>query len=181
MAAASAAASTAAPVAGRVATSAAAPGLPQDAATEWWQYPDMPIEYLQTNPKKPNSSAHAKFEKYKHATTVAEARAAGAVNADCKHDWEHKYVTIRDREDAENVAMGDVARNPSGLTPETKRTRLEQVRAKLEKSSPLTSPARRFDFVRLAVCWLCWRRWWCHCANAHGLRHCGRRRRGLSA
>ena len=51
------------------------------------------VQWVQANPKKPGSSAHARYEKYKTATTLASARFAGATSADIAYDKKHGFMS----------------------------------------------------------------------------------------
>ena len=48
------------------------------------------------NPKRKGSKAHARYEAYETATTVAEALELGATKADLKYDSEHEFVSFAD-------------------------------------------------------------------------------------
>ena len=50
------------------------------------------IQYMLPNPKVPGSSAHARYDKYCIATTLAEARALGALSKDIQFDRQKGYI-----------------------------------------------------------------------------------------
>ena len=50
-----------------------------------------PIEYDQTNFKRPGSSGHERYEKYKKAKTIKEALELGAFRGDIKYDWQRGF------------------------------------------------------------------------------------------
>ena len=50
------------------------------------------IQYTLPNPKAPGSSAHARYDKYCIATTLAEARALGALSKDIQYDRQKGYI-----------------------------------------------------------------------------------------
>ena len=50
------------------------------------------IQYTLPNPKVPGSSAHARYDKYCIATTLAEARALGALSKDIQFDRQKGYI-----------------------------------------------------------------------------------------
>jgi len=52
---------------------------------------DEPIKYAE-NPKRPGTSAHARYEKYKHAKTIAEALRCGAAKGDIDHDFKSGFL-----------------------------------------------------------------------------------------
>ncbi|CAE7288125.1 unnamed protein product, partial [Symbiodinium necroappetens] len=52
---------------------------------------DEPIKYAE-NPKRPGTSAHARYEKYKHAKTIAEALKCGAAKGDIDHDFKNGFL-----------------------------------------------------------------------------------------
>ena len=53
---------------------------------------DVTIAVRQENPKRPGSQSHARYEKYKAATTLSEFRSLGGSAADFKYDSAHGYV-----------------------------------------------------------------------------------------
>ena len=55
---------------------------------------DVAIVVRQTNPKRPGSQSHARYERYKEATTRDEYRALGGSAADFDFDLAHGYVTV---------------------------------------------------------------------------------------
>lgn len=52
------------------------------------------VQYQQSNPKLPGCQAHARYERYKRAKTVAEARKLGAWNIDFIYDYNWGYLTV---------------------------------------------------------------------------------------
>ena len=57
---------------------------------------DLPIAFQAENPKLPGSKVHAAYERYKAATTVAEARSLGASRSMIKYDIDKGYATVDD-------------------------------------------------------------------------------------
>jgi len=53
------------------------------------------ISYVE-NPKKSGSKSFERYEGYKHASTVAEARRLGASNSDIMHDWQKGFLKTLD-------------------------------------------------------------------------------------
>eukprot|EP00929_Paragymnodinium_shiwhaense_P033020 TRINITY_DN18214_c0_g1_i1.p1 TRINITY_DN18214_c0_g1~~TRINITY_DN18214_c0_g1_i1.p1 ORF type:complete len:708 (+),score=189.41 TRINITY_DN18214_c0_g1_i1:88-2211(+) len=54
------------------------------------------IEFVQTNPKRRGTAAYERYDKYKHAKTVREALAAGAIQGDFKNDHSKSYLRVAD-------------------------------------------------------------------------------------
>jgi hypothetical protein len=57
-------------------------------------YPETKIKYVDSNPKRKNSAAHDRFQKYMKAKTVAEFEKLGGTRADLKYDHAKEFVTI---------------------------------------------------------------------------------------
>lgn len=53
---------------------------------------DDPIEFVKPNPKRPNTQAHDRYEKYINAKTVNEALRTGAVKPDIEHDFKRGFL-----------------------------------------------------------------------------------------
>ena len=54
---------------------------------------DVAIVLRQANPKRPGSQSHARYEKYKAATTRSEFRLLGGSSADFKYDLAHGFCS----------------------------------------------------------------------------------------
>ena len=52
------------------------------------------LAFGQNNPKRAASKSHARYEKYKSATTLADFYARGGTPADIKHDEAHGYLVV---------------------------------------------------------------------------------------
>jgi len=52
------------------------------------------IEYIDRNPKRKGSKAHARFQKYMTAKTVAKFLELGGLKADLRYDSEKGFVEI---------------------------------------------------------------------------------------
>lgn len=60
---------------------------------------DFPVRYLQNNPKSKGSAK--RYEVYKHATTLSEARKFGATAADIEWDYQRGFIWFPGRESSE--------------------------------------------------------------------------------
>ena len=79
-----------------------------------YKYSDeLTVEFIQKNPKREGAATHKKYDKYKVATTIQEARGLGASTWDIRSDLEHGYVKI----DGKNVTemMGEAVRGGVGV------------------------------------------------------------------
>ena len=52
------------------------------------------LTYVQNNPKRKNSAAHGRFEKYMKSKTVAEFFKLGGTLADLRYDSNKEFVKI---------------------------------------------------------------------------------------
>ena len=65
---------------------------------------DEAIWFQACNPKRPKTAAWQRYEKYKAATTVSEAKQLGARTVDIDHDLKHCYASWRPHQDRLNEA-----------------------------------------------------------------------------
>lgn len=54
----------------------------------------MSFVIRQTNPKRPDSKSHERYERYKSATNLAEMLALGGTRADYNHDLKKGFITL---------------------------------------------------------------------------------------
>ena len=52
------------------------------------------LKYVESNPKRKNSKARDRFEKYMKAKTVQEFYALGGTKGDLRYDEQHEFVKI---------------------------------------------------------------------------------------
>lgn len=55
---------------------------------------DMRLCFLQDNPKRAGTKCHARYERYKHATTVGQALSCGMLAPDLDNDFKHGFVAV---------------------------------------------------------------------------------------
>ena len=65
------------------------------------------INFTKKNPKKPNTKAFEKYEKYKSATTIGKALELGATMRDLQNDFEKGFVAKM------KVAQAKISRDPN--------------------------------------------------------------------
>ena len=108
----------------------------QAMGSEWWKTGSTQIHFQQDNPKRSGTKAHERYAKYSIAVTVQAARELGATTADLRADSENGFLVLVDPPGgmSADVGMGEDGTKSSGMTPEAKRSRLEEMRVKLEKS-----------------------------------------------
>jgi hypothetical protein len=56
---------------------------------------DLPAEYQQRNPKSQTSASRVRYEKYKNARTLREAKTRGATWEDIKWDYARGYIDFK--------------------------------------------------------------------------------------
>lgn len=56
---------------------------------------------VKSNPKREGSKAHARFQNYMKARTVAEYLELGGTTADLKYDWEKSFIEVANVDRAE--------------------------------------------------------------------------------
>ena len=61
---------------------------------DWWDDTDVRLKFQQENPKREGTGAALRYEAYKHATTVGDAKAAGATVQDLKNDKARAYLLV---------------------------------------------------------------------------------------
>ena len=54
------------------------------------------ISWQQVNPKQPTGQSYARYELYKHASTIREAMEMGCRSADLPFDWKRGYLKLHD-------------------------------------------------------------------------------------
>ena len=111
----------------------------------WWHNPQVRIEFQADNPKRANTKAFTRYEAYKTAKTVGDARSASATTSDLRNDFESGFLHIcqasGEGSKAAGVSGGDAAGTSasSGNTPEAKRAKLAAVKKEMMERS-LASP-----------------------------------------
>ncbi|CAK0792824.1 unnamed protein product [Prorocentrum cordatum] len=53
---------------------------------------DAPVRFVQVNPRRRGSKAHARYERYKHGASIAEALRLGALPGDIAWDLQRGFV-----------------------------------------------------------------------------------------
>lgn len=114
-----------------------------------WAKESIQIEYQDKNPKKEGAKAFGKYENYKVARSVKQAKQLGADSNDCKNDWEIGFLTFTLEHSSAVVAMqvevdkkklADFAVVKQRLSPEKKMLKFE---GGVSISVPSASSARK--------------------------------------
>ena len=104
------------------------PGLPAKTATEqaeatssegkWWQQDEVRVKYQQANPHRQGSGAAERYEAYKVATTIGEAKLLGATTVDMKTDRTKRYLLVMqvDVDCEETMAAATAMGKPGKMT-----------------------------------------------------------------
>jgi len=75
------------------------------------------IEWQQANPKRPGSATWARYETYKHTTTIEAARACGCTTGDLPWAWQRGDLLLLDPAlEADGTPMAARASDDGGLT-----------------------------------------------------------------
>ena len=123
----------------------------QECDQEWWRIGNTEIHYQEENSKRGGTKAHERYSKYCVASTVQAARDLGATTADLRADWDSGFLVLVNPpvDKQADVGMEEESTLRTGMTPEAKRSRLEEMKVKLEKSPPQIAAARRLDFSQV--------------------------------
>ena len=95
----------------------------------WCNNDNVKVALQADNPKKPHTKAYASYEKYRTASTIAEAKAAGATNSDLKNDFDKGFLQLG-QVDAELDKLKQLAVVKEGrekLSPERKKAKSVRV------------------------------------------------------
>ena len=100
----------------------------------WFNHPNVAIVFQNENPKKTGSKAFALYDKYKFARTVAEAKFAGALNADLKNDFDKGFLTMAPGASAPDAHAEDAAH--VAASREKEKAKLQQLAVVKDALSP---------------------------------------------
>ena len=78
---------------------------------------------VQGNPKRSGFKAHARFEQYFGAETVAEYLDKGGTKGDLRYDWENKFLMIEAPQDVPPVAEAEATKSEKQVEPAKKTSR----------------------------------------------------------
>ena len=84
-----------------------------DATPCWWQEGRVGLRFATANPKQGGSKAYERFEQYKHAGSVAEARRLGATTEDLKNDVAKGHAHFLDGTGSGDATAPDGSKRPT--------------------------------------------------------------------